>query len=383
MRVLFLLNRYPGVGGIENITTLLATLFKKDLGYETAIFSVVSEKDVQIPSSLVDAQILVKIASNTFEQNISYDFEQFFNKFNPSVVIFQDSYAEIEYLLSCVKSPVKLFVVEHNTPDCLLKAYVEHCRQHRWSTFGGLIRKCLFPIIYLHTLLHQKKRHEKLINMSDKYVVLSESYKYTLKKTYNINSDRIVAIPNIKNKFALTEVNLKKKKQVLFVGRLTKQKGVANLIEIWNIIENRTQEYKLVVVGDGEERKLIERKIADYGLRNVRLEGFRDNVYDYYNESSVFFLTSMFEGFPLVLPEAMQFGVIPFAFDTYSALKDVIDNNHDGYIVEPFNIQSYAETFLEFITKSPEEVLTLRQTAIESSRRFDEYSVLSLWKSIL
>lgn len=385
MKVLFLLNRFPGVGGIENVTTLLARLFETDLGYKTAIFSLESQTDVKIPSCLVDLQIPTKIVNSTLEHVISVEFKQFFNQFQPDVVIFQDSYSEIEYLLTCVKSPVKLIVVEHNSPDCFLKDYLNRYKHHQWFSLSGGVRKLLFPIIYLRILLHQRKRHFSLINRSDKYVVLSESFKELLKEYYCIQSDKIIAIPNVKNDFERFNIklNLSKRKQVLFIGRLTKQKGVDYLIDIWNIIEHQTQEYELVIIGDGEESKTIESKISEFDLHRVKLIGYREDVYKYYNDSSVLFLTSVYEGFGLVLPEAMQFGVVPFAFNSYMALKDIITDNVDGYTIAPFNIQDYADRFLSFIKKTPEEMLKVRLCAIESSRRFSKDTILSQWKSII
>jgi glycosyltransferase involved in cell wall biosynthesis len=239
--------------------------------------------------------------------------------------------------------------------------------------------------MYLRILIHQRKRHNSLVDRSDQYIVLSESFKELLKEYYSIESDKIIAIPNVKNDFEQynLKLNLIKRKQVLFVGRLTQQKGINYLIDIWNIIEHRTKEYELIIIGEGEERKTIERKISDFDLRRVKLIGYREDVYKYYNDSSVLFLTSVYEGFGLVLPEAMQFGVVPFAFNSYMALKDIIRDNVDGYTIEPFNIQEYADTFLSFIQKTPEEVLKVRLCAIESSRRFSKDTILSQWKSII
>lgn len=383
MRILFLLNRYPGVGGIENITTLLAELFKSELKYQTSIFSLVQQDNIDIPFSIRQAQIPVVIAKYDNKSDVIHEFSKHLENFRPDVVIFQDSYAEIEYLLSYIDKNVKIYVVEHNTPDCLLKGYLNQYKQHKWLSLGGAIKKILFPVIYTQLWWHQRKRHKALVQMSDKYILLSDSYKKILKSYYNIGSDKILAIPNIKNEFDIkTDITLTKKKQVLFVGRLSSQKGIDKLMEIWRRIETLVLDYELVIVGDGEDRKIIEESILKYNLKRIRLEGFREDVDKYYKESSALFMTSNFEGFPLVLSEAMQFGVVPFVYDTFTSLHDIIESNKNGYIIKPFDIRTYVNYFLFFIKKPQNEVFDIRLSAIKSSENFSTDVVLAKWLSL-
>ena len=385
MRILFLLNRYPGIGGIENITSLLARLFKSELGHQISIFSVISQHDVGIPVTIRQDEIPVIISNSSKQSEIIRSFTECLINYSPEIVIFQDSYAEIEYLLNFIDKSTKIFVVEHNTPDCLLKSYINHYRHHKWCSFKGFVRKLLFPLIYLRILFHQQKRHKKLVDISNRYILLSASYKEILKLYYNIVSDKIIAIPNIKNDYGLdTNVRLlDKKKQVLFVGRLNPQKGLDHLLEIWQMIEKFLPDYKLIVIGDGEERETFDRAIKENNLKNVNCIGYIDNVYDYYIESSAIFMTSNFEGLPLVLAEAMQFGVVPFVYDTFSSVYDVISDSNNGYIIPPFNKKEFVTRFTHFISLTKESQLQMRINAITSSEGFSARNVLHAWKNIL
>ena len=383
MKILFLVNRYPGIGGIENMTTLLAGLFKTNLGYETSIFSVQGQHGITVDSSLNVND--VEIANTKKKVLIIMKFETFLRKKSPDIVIFQDSYAEIEYLLNSIHKPTRIFTVEHNTPDCFLKTRINARKSSGWS-ISGIIYKLRFLDIYIRTWYANGMRHRKLVQVSDKYILLSESYKKTLKSLWRINNSKIIAIPNIKNDFGFVDttsiLSLQRKKQVLFVGRLDAQKGIKKLIEVWKILEQKVLDWELVIVGDGEERSLLEKEINKLQFKRVRLEGFRTDVADYYRESSAIFMTSIFEGFGLVLPEAMQFGVIPFAYDTFLSLHDIIEDKKDGFIIRAFDAEIYANTFCKFLSMSESEVEQLRKTAIESSLKFSKLCVLSKWKEL-
>lgn len=385
MRILFLLNRYPGIGGIENITSLLSRLFKSELGHQISIFSVVSQQKVDIPITVRQDDIPVIISNSAKQSEIIQSFTECLINNSPEIVIFQDSYAEIEYLLNYLDETTKIFVVEHNTPDCLLKGYMNYIRSLKWCSFKGSVRKLLYPLIYLRILFHQQKRHKKLVDLSNRYILLSESYKEVLKSYYNIVSDKIIAIPNIKNDYGL-DANVRlldKKKQVLFVGRLNPQKGLDHLLEVWQMIENSLPDFKLIVIGDGEEREMFDRAVKENNLKNVNCIGYIDNVYDYYIESTAIFMTSNFEGLPLVLSEAMQFGVVPFVYDTFSSVYDIISDSNNGYIIPPFNKKEFLARFIHFISLTQDSQLQMRINAITSSERFSARNVLQAWKNIL
>lgn len=383
MHIVFLLNRYPGIGGIENITTILANLFVNELGYKVSVFSIFSQDRVSINGALEGEN--VKVVRSNNREIITSTFVEYMCNNPADVLVFQDSYAEIEYLLDYVIKPTRIITVEHNTPDCLLKGYVSHWKTHRWFSFSGLLKKILFPYIYWKIYKHQRDRHRLLVRKSDHYVVLSESFKSHLYSLWKIDDPKIISISNIKNDFGcLVHDNLiyNKKKKVLFVGRLTGQKGIDYLISIWKRIEKKTDEYELVIVGDGEERYKLEEEITRGRLRNVKLEGFRDNVCDYYAESSILFFTSIYEGFGLVLPEAMQFGVIPISFDSYLALNDIICDSHNGFIVKSFDIEAYVHTFMKLISMPEDKINILRKNATKSSEKFSSNIILKQWEKL-
>ncbi|WP_446924827.1 glycosyltransferase, partial [Klebsiella pneumoniae] len=121
-----------------------------------------------------------------------------------------------------------------------------------------------------------------------------------------------------------------KEKIVLGVGRLTYQKNFMRLINIWKNID--TNGWRLCIVGDGEERKEILTFCRQNGIDNVEVYEATNNIDSWYKKSSALAMTSRYEGLPMVLIEAKNFGVPAIAFDCQTGPVEIIDN--DGYVID-------------------------------------------------
>lgn len=119
-----------------------------------------------------------------------------------------------------------------------------------------------------------------------------------------------------------------KKKNIISVGRLSKEKGFADLIEIFSNIES--EDWTLSIVGDGDEKENLEALIKDNNLEGkVILTGFlnKEELYKLYENSSLYVMTSFEESFGLVLVEASSFGLPLIAFDSAIGAKEIIQEN--------------------------------------------------------
>lgn len=119
-----------------------------------------------------------------------------------------------------------------------------------------------------------------------------------------------------------------KKKNIISVGRLSKEKGFADLIEIFSNIES--EDWTLTIVGDGDEKEKLEALIKDNNLEGkVILTGFlnKEELYKLYENSSLYVMTSFEESFGLVLVEASSFGLPLIAFDSAIGAKEIIQKN--------------------------------------------------------
>ena len=170
-------------------------------------------------------------------------------------------------------------------------------------------------------------------------------------------------------------------KVILFVGRLSKEKGLSYLLDIWKIIECKYDDWKLIIVGDGESRKFVEKQVIKLKLKRCFLEGFQSPEV-YYNKSKIFCVTSLFEGFGLVLVEAMKFGVVPVAFNSYPNACDIIDNSINGFLVSPFDIDAYAKRLSELI-EDEDKLNKMSTKAVLKSESFDMNMIGIKWVQLI
>lgn len=132
-------------------------------------------------------------------------------------------------------------------------------------------------------------------------------------------------------------------KQVIAVGRITYQKGFDQLIEAWNLVNMRHPDWTLRIYGGGEVKDL-QKMINNLGLTDTCfLEGGIANIGQKYKESSLFALSSRYEGFPMVLVETMAYGVPAVAFACPCGPRDIIKDEEDGILIENGNTSLLAD----------------------------------------
>lgn len=168
-------------------------------------------------------------------------------------------------------------------------------------------------------------------------------------------------------------------KQVIFVGRLNEQKGLEYLIETWERVHQKHKDWILQIYGDGEQRDLLLHLIREAKLEDaVVVNQSTRQIMDKYLESSIFLLTSRFEGFGMVLIEAMACGVPVVSFDCPWGPADIIKNGEDGFLVEYLNTTEAAEKVVQLI-ESPELRMKMGIRARENVQRYGRNTVMKQW----
>ena len=171
--------------------------------------------------------------------------------------------------------------------------------------------------------------------------------------------------------------------QFISVGRMDKVKGFDLLIEAYNEFykNNPASDWKLVIIGDGDERECLEKLIKAYNLEKcVFLPGYSNNVIDYYLNSSIYIMSSRWEGFPMVLSECMELGLPIVSFDI-DVMKEFISNGNDGILVEKGNIHDLANA----MKKVSEDVRLRKFIAKNEAKKIKELSednILEQWEQI-
>lgn len=219
--------------------------------------------------------------------------------------------------------------------------------------------------------------HKRVCSFSNAICVLADSYR----EFYNEWSKRYkVPVVVIGNPIPWDTCALTKGENVvLWVGRLARyEKRVDWLLEIWRRAVGESREWKLILVGDGEERANIEEFARNNNL-NVELAG-RTDPRPYYERASIFCLTSPLEGFPLVLPESMAYGVVPIVFDSFGAAHDIIKDKQNGFLVEPYNLDAFANVLKSAMTM---DLSVMRVRAQEEAIKFSSDKVFARWRKLI
>lgn len=137
-----------------------------------------------------------------------------------------------------------------------------------------------------------------------------------------------------------------------FVSRLSKQKGVPFLIEAvrrLNEMEKYKGRFKVDIVGTGDQEEILKSMVDDYNLNDVIIfHGFVSNVPEMLSNLDVVVLPSLFEGFPMIVLESMC-SITPLIASNVNGIPEVIDNNRNGFLVEPGDIDGIVKSMILYI----------------------------------
>ena len=125
-------------------------------------------------------------------------------------------------------------------------------------------------------------------------------------------------------------------KVILSAGRLNTQKGFEYLIETAKIAQDNKQPWDFIILGTGNQEAYLKNKISKYNLKNIKLLGFKKNIYEYYLCADVFVLSSISEGTPNVVLEAMSYKC-PVIATNVNGVNEIIENKKNGWIVPARN----------------------------------------------
>ena len=241
-------------------------------------------------------------------------------------------------------------------------------------------------IVESHTLCHSEKMDEvgmlrrmyiwslkRSIRKADAVVALTEGDANDW-KAYNDNVHVIQNIVTLNESGFYTSF---KQKSVIYVGRFSKQKDIDSLLRIWAIIHQQYPDWRLDIYGEGE---LKEHYLSRIHLMDANINVFQPtaNIMEVYREHSILLLTSKYEPFGLVLPEAMSCGLPVVAFDCPYGPADIITDGVDGYLIEDRDVELFAQRVGQLISDYDLRVQMGKAAAI-SSQRYQASRIMPQW----
>ncbi|MTC41879.1 glycosyltransferase family 4 protein [Providencia sp. wls1921] len=192
----------------------------------------------------------------------------------------------------------------------------------------------------------------------------------------------IIAIPNPIPFSQKSIIAGKRKNQVLALGRLTYQKGFDRLIYSWSQIENKVDDWELLIVGSGENELVLKQQCHELGLRKVKILPATPDVHKLYAESSIYAMTSRFEGFPMVLLEASCYGLPIISFDCDTGPSELIENGVTGILVENDDKHKFGIELLNLI-HNEELRNNIREKILIESKKYHIENIIKKWQLVI
>jgi GalNAc-alpha-(1->4)-GalNAc-alpha-(1->3)-diNAcBac-PP-undecaprenol alpha-1,4-N-acetyl-D-galactosaminyltransferase len=202
---------------------------------------------------------------------------------------------------------------------------------------------------------------------------------------YNKFMKNVVVMPNPLPLVPIEKVDLRHRdKIILSAGNLLRweQKGFDRMLEIFSLIAPKYPEWQLHIAGNGDPAYLTEIILKLKIGSQVTLLGEVKDIQGLMQSSSIFALTSRWEGLPMVLLEAMSQGMACIAFDCFTGPGDLITNDSDGILVEDNHFDQFVVRLSKLI-EDQELRLTLGTNAIEKSKKYLPEKIVERWLSII
>lgn len=371
MKIAYYLPSLYAPGGLERIVTFKANYLAEHCeGYEVYIITS-EQRDREIHFALspkvkhidIDVAFDWPFNQSTISKLLKYPFR--YHKFRKRFTrLLMDIRPDIT--LSTIRREVKFI---HSITDGSKKVGEFHVTRYSYGVgkggfFGNLLQK------------RWEKELQKNLQQLDKFVVLTHE-----EATFWPDLENICVIPNpiITPTDRFSDCSAR---QIIAAGRYAPQKGFDILIEAWKIVSKKHPSWILRIYGDGALRDSFQQRINDLEMTgSCILEHTVPNITDKYCESSIFVLSSRFEGFGMVITEAMSCGVPPVSFDCPCGPKDIIDDGKDGLLVENGNIEELAEK-ISWLIENENIRMEMGQQARINAQRFRMENIVEHWKEL-
>lgn len=189
----------------------------------------------------------------------------------------------------------------------------------------------------------------------------------------------VMVIPNIVH---LNEGNIsnRQNKRVIWVGRFDYQKRPLEIVKIWQQIHTAFPNWHLDIYGEGVQKQELQEAVSLQNT-NIHLHEPTNHIFEAYRNSSILVVTSLYEPFGLVIPEAMSCGLPVISYDSPFGPSSLISDGNDGFLVEINNQEMFINRLCKLMhDESLREYMGMN--ALESSKRFSPDTIMPKWETL-
>ena len=364
MKKVTILALHLGYGGIERAISMLAN-------------SLIDTYDITIVSTY-------KLYDETpFQLDERIKVEYLIEDMVPNRREFYNSIKKFK-LIETIKQGIKAYDILKQKKDRMID-YIKKCdsdiiistRDIHNLWLGKYGNKDSIKIGWEHNHHNNNQKYIRKVTNSAKnldYLVLvsKELTQFYIQKLKNTKC-HCVYIPNTIDYIPEKKSPLKNK-NIISVGRLSKEKGYVDLIDVYNLVHKKFPDWTLNIIGNGAEKDVIEDRIKRYGLeKNVILHGYqkRDYINEILKKSSLYVMSSYTESFGIVLLEAYAFGIPAVSFTSAQGACEIISDNWDGYLVKNRDKEQMAKRICELISNYNRRFIMGKNAA----KKAEEYSI--------
>lgn len=358
-------------GGVERVLTLKANYFAEHFGYDITII-LTEGKDKPLFYPLSDRIKIVNLDVN-FEELWTCSFvKKVFVYLSKQRIFKKRLTAELmrirpDITVSLLRREINFINDIKDGSKKIGELHVNRANYRNFEEGDANFIKNLFAKFWMRSLVSHLKQ-------LDKFIVLTEEDKASWTELSNVE---VIPDPLA---FDVAEVSPLKAKRVIAVGRYVYQKGFDLLLQAWAKIEKQFPDWELAIYGMGY-RSPYENLAKQLGvdMNRCHLNGSTQNIRKEYLESSLFVFSSRFEGFGMVLIEAMACGLPVVSFDCPCGPKDIVSHDEDGLLVPSGDIDKLADE-LSVVMSNESLIRKMSKTAVIHSKRFRLDRISLRWK---
>ena len=374
MKIAYVYSTMAKTGGTEKMIADKASYLAEHYGYDVTIISCfqLANQENSFPTSKKVKQI--NLAIPFF---IQYEYKyplRLWYKWKMSRLLKKSIKKTVEELDPDILVGVSRFRSNYiSMLKCRAKKVVE-CHETRYNTKYDASAKQLsltkaFMRLYTFFYFRTIERY------ADAVVTLTEGDAQLWKK-----AKRTVVIPNFITGQVCKQSDCTNKR-VIAVGRLTWEKGFDRLVKAWGIVSSKHTDWHLDIYGGGPMYDNLMDLAKQCNAKNMTIHDFISNVSNEYATSSICAVTSYYEGFSLVILEAMKHGVPCVAYDCPFGPRSIIDDGSNGYLVNDGDTEIFAERLCRLI-ENEELRKQFSEKAIEKAKNYDTDIIMEKCKAL-